>query len=214
MTKKHKTNAAHPHKPETETDPAAEPATPPPPAPDAERVAEPAPEPVPAPEAAPDAAPEAAPETDGEPAPSPLDALRDQYLRLQADFDNFRKRIDRERKDWSAFAAERIVSDLLPVLDNFDLGIANGEKAADAKSVLDGFRIISSQLETVLKNAGATLVDATGQEFDPNLHEALTYLPSPDVPEGHVIHQSRRGCLLGSKLLRPAQVVVSSGPPA
>ena len=199
MSKKHKSNAEHPHHPET--NPADEPVSP----------AEAAPEPEPIPEPAP------APEPDtpaDEPAPSPLEALRDQYLRLQADFDNFRKRVDRERKDWSAFAAERIVSDLLPVLDNFDLGIANGEKAADAKSVLDGFRIISSQLETVLKNAGATLVDATGQEFDPNLHEALTYLPSPDVPEGRVIHQNRRGCLLGSKLIRPAQVVVSSGPPA
>ncbi len=199
MSKKHKNNAEHSHHPEN--DPAAEPVSPEEAHPESEPIPEPAPEP--------------APETDAEEsAPSPLDALRDQYLRLQADFDNFRKRIDRERKDWSAFAAERIVSDLLPVLDNFELGIANGEKATDVKSVLDGFRIISSQLETVLKNAGATLVDATGQEFDPNLHEALTYLPSPDVPEGRVIHQSRRGCLLGSKLLRPAQVVVSSGPPA
>ncbi len=172
-----------------------------------------------------EAAPEAAPEVPGaedsgqevpaeDAAPSPEDALRDQLLRLQADFDNYRKRIDRERKDWAVYANEKLLKDLLPALDNFELGLANGVKANAPEALLEGLRLVKSQLEGALAKSGVTPIDAEGLPFDPNLHDAITHMPSPDVPEGTVLAQTRRGYRMGDKLLRPAQVVVSSGSPA
>ena len=155
------------------------------------------------------------PETGAEPVeelPSAEDALRDQLLRLQADFDNFRKRIDRERKDWAVFANEKLLKDLLPALDNFELGLANGVKANAPEALLEGLRLVKGQFEGALAKSGVVPIDAEGQPFDPNLHEAITHMPSPDVPEGTVLAQTRRGYKMGDKLLRPAQVVVSSGP--
>jgi molecular chaperone GrpE len=164
-------------------------------------------------EAAPD---EAAGEDGGEPddAPSPEDVLKDRLLRLQADFDNYRKRIDRERKDWAVFANEKLLKDLLPALDSFDLGLANGEKAGAPAALLEGLRLVQGQFESALAKSDITPIDAGGLPFDPNLHEAITHMPSATVPEGTVIAQTRRGWKMGDKLLRAAQVVVSSGEPA
>ena len=151
---------------------------------------------------------------DSAPEVSPEEILNDRLLRLQADFDNYRKRIDRERKDWAVFANEKLLNDLLPALDTFDLGLANGEKANAPAALLEGLRLVRTQFETALAKSDVTPIDALGQPFDPNLHEAITHMPSPDVPEGSVIAQTRRGWKMGDKLLRPSQVVVSSGPPA
>ena len=181
------------------------------------------------PEAEAEVAPEAIPEepapaaeepvaepadTAAEPVPSPEEILNDRLLRLQADFDNYRKRIDRERKDWAVFANEKLLNNLLPALDTFDLGLANGEKADAPAALLEGLRLVRSQFESALAKSDVTPIDAENQPFDPNLHEAITHMPSPEIPEGSVIAQTRRGWKLGDKLLRPAQVVVSSGPPA
>ncbi len=159
--------------------------------------------------------PDAAPcdDTDApEAPPSPEEILKDRLLRLQADFDNYRKRIDRERKDWAVFANEKLLGDLLPALDTFDLGLANGEKAGAPSALLEGLRLVRTQFETALAKSDVTPIDAENQPFDPNLHEAITHMPSPDIPEGTVLAQTRRGWKMGDKLLRPAQVVVSSGP--
>lgn len=145
--------------------------------------------------------------------PSPEEVLKDRLLRLQADFDNYRKRIDRERKDWAVFANEKLLKDLLPALDNFALGLANGEKANAPSALLEGLRLVQGQFESALAKSDVTPIDAEGLPFDPNLHEAITHMPSPDVPDGTVIAQTRRGWKMGDKLLRPAQVVVSSGAP-
>ena len=149
-----------------------------------------------------------------EPVPSPEDVLKDRLLRLQADFDNYRKRIDRERKDWAVFANEKLLGNLLPALDTFDLGLANGEKAGAPAALLEGLRLVRTQFESALAKSNVTPIDAEGQPFDPNLHEAITHMPSPEVPEGTVIAQTRRGWKMGDKLLRPSQVVVSSGLPS
>lgn len=145
---------------------------------------------------------------------SPEEVLKDRLLRLQADFENYRKRIDRERKDWAVFANEKLLKDLLPALDTFDLGLANGEKAGAPDALLEGLRLVRTQFETALAKSDVTPIDAENQPFDPNLHEAITHMPSPEVPEGTVIAQTRRGWKMGDKLLRPAQVVVSSGLPS
>ena len=146
--------------------------------------------------------------------PSPEEVLQDRLLRLQADFDNYRKRIDRERKDWAVFANEKLLKDLLPALDNFELGLANGIKANAPEALLEGLRLVQRQLEGALEKSGVVPIDAEGQPFDPNLHEAITHMPSADIPEGTVLAQTRRGYRMGDKLLRAAQVVVSSGSPA
>lgn len=184
-------------------------------APAVEEEAAPAAEPVPEPAPEP-AAPESGDSTVEEAeAPSAEAALRDQLLRLQADFDNYRKRMAREKQDWIALAAERLVSDLLPVLDNFDLGLENCAKSEASAAVAAGFKLIRDQLRGVLEKAGVTAVEpAPGDEFDPAVHEAITQLPSADVPEGRVVARTRAGYRLGPKLLRAAQVVVSSGAPA
>jgi molecular chaperone GrpE len=204
---------SHPGKHETsqEPDEAAEPRE--------ENSAEPVEPADPSPAEAPDADPlsdadaaGAAPETE---APlSPEEILQDRLLRLQADFDNYRKRIDRDKKDWAIYANEKLLKDLLPALDNFDLGLANGEKAGAPQALLEGLQLVRRQLESALANSGVTPIDAEGQPFDPNLHEAITHMPSPDIPEGTVAAQTRRGWKMGDKLLRAAQVVVSSGPAA
>ena len=158
--------------------------------------------------------PEEAADTAAEPVPSPEEILNDRLLRLQADFDNYRKRIDRERKDWAVYANEKLLKDLLPALDNFELGLANGVKANAPDALIEGLRLVQRQLEGALEKSGVTPIDAEGQPFDPNLHEAITHMPSADVPEGTVLAQTRRGYRMGDKLLRAAQVVVSSGSPA
>ena len=158
--------------------------------------------------------PEEAADTAAEPVPSPEEILNDRLLRLQADFDNYRKRIDRERTDWAVFANEKLLKDLLPALDTFELGLANGEKAGAPAALLEGLRLVRTQFESALAKSNVTPIDAEGQPFDPNLHEAITHMPSPEVPEGTVIAQTRRGWKMGDKLLRPSQVVVSSGLPA
>ena len=189
----------HPHsKPEAPT-PAAEPDLP------AVDPAHPLPEDVPA---APAEAAAAA-----EPQPSPEEVLQDRLLRLQADFENYRKRMDREKKDWIAFASEKLVLELLPVLDHFELGLTDGAKNGAPPAVTEGFQLICNQLRAALEKTGVQVVDAAeGAAFDPHLHEAISHLPSATVAEGHVVVQTRRGYKLGDKLLRAAQVVVSSGP--
>ena len=150
-----------------------------------------------------------------EPQPSPEAVLQDRLLRLQADFENYRKRMDREKKDWIAFASEKLVLELLPVLDHFELGLADGAKNGAPPAVTEGFQLICNQLRAALEKTGVQVVDAAeGAAFDPHLHEAISHLPSATVAEGHVVVQTRRGYKLGDKLLRAAQVVVSAGPAA
>ena len=168
--------------------------------------------PAPAEEPAAETPPAAAPESAAEPQPSPEEALQGRLLRLQADFENYRKRMEREKKDWIAFASEKLVLDLLPVLDHFELGLADSAKNGAPAAFVDGFQLVYNQLRAAIEKAGVQAIDAEGAAFDPHLHEAITHLPSDDVPEGHVVVQSRRGYRMGDKLLRAAQVVVSSGP--
>ena len=188
----------HPHSKPEAAQPAAEPDLP------AVDPAHPVPEDGPAAPAEPAAA--------AEPQPSPEAVLQDRLLRLQADFENYRKRMDREKKDWIAFANEKLVLELLPVLDHFELGLADSAKNGAPAAFVEGFQLICNQLRAALEKAGVQAIDAEGAAFDPHVHEAITHLPSDDVPADHVVVQTRRGYKLGDKLLRAAQVVVSSGP--
>lgn len=141
------------------------------------------------------------------------EALRDRLLRLQADFENFRKRTQRERGELVLRANEDLVGDLLPILDYFELGFHNAEAQGVNDSVVEGFRLVYDQMTSVLKRFGLEPLDAEGAVFDPHHHEAVTQIPSNEVPAERVITQTRRGYRLGDRLLRASQVVVSSGPP-
>lgn len=163
----------------------------------------------------------AAPETAAAaPTPAPaddtrqaeLETLKDRHLRLQADFDNFRKRIQRERAELELRATGDLVEELLPVLDNFEIGLRAPATQQAAPAVREGFQMVYDQLLTILRKFGVMPFDAGGP-FDPHLHEAVTHVPSPEHPPDVIIAQTRRGYRLGDKLLRAAQVVVSSGPP-
>jgi len=135
-----------------------------------------------------------------------------QFMRLQADFDNFRKRTQRERLDYSRQANEKLMEELLPVLDHFQLGLETARQHPTDKSVIEGLELVYNQMLGALARFGLTPVDADGEVFDPHHHEAITYMPSDEYPAEHVMTQTRRGYKLGNKLLRAAQVVVSSGP--
>lgn len=138
---------------------------------------------------------------------------RERLLRLQADFDNYRKRMQREREDLGQRMNEALITDLLPVLDHFHMGLENAERQEADAGLRNGFQLVLEQAQAVLNRYGLEMIDAAGQTFDPHQHEALTHLPSAEHPAGQVLAQTRRGYRLGGKLLRAAQVVVSSGPP-
>lgn len=140
-----------------------------------------------------------------------LACLQDKILRLQADYDNFRKRVLREKSEIQDNANRELVAELLPILDHLHLGLQAAEAHAADQAFRDGLRLIQEQLTAVLSRFGLLPVDLENKAFDPNLAEALNMLPSATVPEGTVLTQVRRGYLLKNRLLRPAQVIVSSG---
>ena len=139
------------------------------------------------------------------------DVLADRLLRLQADFENFRKRMLREKDDLYRRANEDLLLELLPVLDHMDLAMEAAASHDVPPAFVEGFQLVSEQFLSTLKKFGLSLVDDAGT-FDPSYHEAVSHLPSPEVPADHIMARVRKGYMLGERLLRPAQVVVSSGP--
>lgn len=154
---------------------------------------------------------EALPEPEPAPAVDPVKDMQDQLLRLRADFENFRKRTRREKEEWTVRSLENICSDLLSVLDSFELGLKNAASLGLAEDILKGFSLVQGQLLSILGKYELTALDAENARFDPNLHEAIAHVPSPEVPAEHVVAMTRRGYKLGERLLRPCQVVVSQG---
>lgn len=140
------------------------------------------------------------------------ESLRDQFIRLQADFANFRNRMQRERIDLYQRANEDLFLELLPVLDHYEMGLKTAEEHHADKAVVDGFRMVYEQFQNVLGKFRVEPIDAVGEAFDPHRHEALTHMPSEEFPAEVCSNQIRRGYMFGDKLLRAAQVVVSSGP--
>ena len=142
-------------------------------------------------------------------APPPAD---DRYLRLQADFDNYRKRVLREKDELYRRANQDIMEELLPVIDHIELAFGSAGESHQHDPVVEGFRLVADQLMGVLSKFGLSPIETAEQEFDPNLHEAILHMPSPDVAENFIVSQARGGYKLGERLLRASQVVVSSGP--
>ncbi len=137
--------------------------------------------------------------------------LKNQYLRLMADFDNYRKRQTREREDFVKRSNERLLGDLLPVADHLQMALAKVDNTEDPFAA--GVKLVYDQFIAVLKRCGMEPVQAGGEPFNPELHEAISYIPSPSVEAGRVIDQLRCGWTISGHLMRAAQVIVSSGPP-
>jgi len=135
------------------------------------------------------------------------DALQDRLLRQAAEFDNYRKRVDRERKDVAQFAAVEFVQDLLPVIDDFERALQTD--APGAESYRQGLEIIHRALMEMLRKRGVSAIDAVGTDFDPQIHQAVAYEEAPDRRDGEVMEQFTRGYRLGEKLIRPAMVKVA-----
>ncbi|HEY5752268.1 MAG TPA: nucleotide exchange factor GrpE [Chthoniobacterales bacterium] len=138
--------------------------------------------------------------------------FKDLALRTQADFENFRKRAAREKEDAAKYANTSFLERLIPVLDNFELGLAAARTDATSSAILAGMEMVLKQMQDFLSESGVQAIDAAGQVFDPHLHEALASEPSDDVEEGKVLRQIRKGYRLRDRLIRAANVVVSTGP--
>lgn len=160
-----------------------------------------------------EAAPPAAADNALDPA-AEAEKFRDLALRTAADFDNFRKRAAREKEDSIRYANTSLLGDLLPLIDNFELGLEAAKSAPHAEAILQGLGMVARQFREFLASAGLEEVPTEGAVFDANVMESVGHENSDTVPEGQVLRSTRRGYKLRDRLLRPASVFVSQGPAA
>jgi molecular chaperone GrpE len=137
----------------------------------------------------------------------------DKYVRSVADLENFRRRTMREKDELRTTATGRVLEDIFPVLDTLAMAVSAAKQPkADVKTLVGGVEMVLTQMKTALGNHGLKEISPVGQPFDPHQHEAISHQPSKDVKEEHVLNVVRTGYSLNGRLLRPAAVVVSSGP--
>jgi molecular chaperone GrpE len=139
------------------------------------------------------------------------EALQDRLLRTAAEFDNYRKRMDRERRELSEYAVSDVLIELLPILDNFERAL-QAPSGADAEAFRKGIQMIHKQMVDLLRKRNVTPVEALGVDFDPRFHQAVMHEPSADHREGEVMQELQRGYMIGERLLRPAMVKVAKRP--
>jgi molecular chaperone GrpE len=135
------------------------------------------------------------------------DSIYDRLLRKQAEFENYRKRIERERSEYIQFASAELVKELLNALDSFELAIRN---AKTDEQTLRGFELIYKQLLDTLGRFGLKAIEVKGQKFDPNFHQAVATTPTDQVEDHTILEELRKGYLLNGRLLRPAMVNVAT----
>jgi len=140
------------------------------------------------------------------------DEYKNLYLRALADHDNYKKRIEAEWKKAVEYANERLVFELLPVLDNFERALDAMKEATDVDSIKKGVEMIYKSLLEVLRKEGLEPFDSRGEKFDPRLHEAISVKETSEVEPGVVVEEFQRGYKFKNKLLRPARVSVSKEP--
>jgi len=137
-------------------------------------------------------------------------AMNDKYLRLMAEFDNFKRRSAKEYERLIESANERLMKDITEVRDNFERGFKSNETG---EKFTEGMKLIFSKLNSILHKHGLEVYGEAGEEFNPELHDALMHMAHDDVPEGHIIDVHERGYKLKGKIIKHARVVVSSGKP-
>ena len=136
------------------------------------------------------------------------DALQDRLLRTAAEFDNYRKRMDRERRELADYTAGEAIKDLLPIIDNLERAL---QASAQDDPLRKGVELIHKQMVEMLRKRGVTPIEALGADFDPNVHEAVSHEESDQHREGEVMEELQRGYKVGERLLRPAMVKVAKG---
>ena len=137
------------------------------------------------------------------------DECLDKMLRVQADFENRKKRQDKEKLDFLKFANEGLITELLRVMDDFERAIDSAKNTNDAKVLLQGIEMVRRDFEDILKDSGLKVIDPKGQPFDPEKHEAVDHVEDEEHPENTVLEVMRKGYELNGKVLRPAAVKVS-----
>lgn len=138
-----------------------------------------------------------------------IQTLNDKHLRLQAEFDNFRKRTFKERMELIKHAGEDTLKDLLPIIDDIDRAIINNESAKDLQAVKEGISLIQIKFQDFLKSKGLTEINAMHSEFDTDLHEAVTKIPAPDENlKGKIVDVIQKGYILNEKVIRFAKVII------
>jgi len=140
--------------------------------------------------------------------------LKDQLLRLAADFDNFKKRSRRELEDVRKMAREDVLRELLPVFDNLERATAHAAQATDVTALSEGIGMVMRQFQDTLGKLGVERIQAVGAPFDPAVHEAVQHLETAEHPPGSVAVELQAGYRAGDRVLRPAMVVVAKPPPS
>lgn len=138
-----------------------------------------------------------------------LDELNQRFLRTAADFENYKRRTALEKEDLMKYSNAKIIGEILPVLDNFQLALKTTSDNKDVQNVVKGVDMIYRQLQQVLEAAGMTKIEAVGHAFDPNLHEAIMQVDDDSVPEDTVVEELRSGYMLKERVIRPSMVKVS-----
>lgn len=153
----------------------------------------------------PDASPTADPDTE-------IAKYKDLALRAAADLDNYRKRATRDKEEAIRYANSSLLEKLLPILDNFELGLEAAKSATEPGAIVQGMAMVQKQLQDFLRDHGVETIPAEGVVFDPNHHDAVAQENHIEIPEGHVVRQLRRGYRLKDRVLRASSVTVSKGP--
>lgn len=138
-----------------------------------------------------------------------VDEYYDKYLRLAADFENFRKRVNKERIELIEYAHEDLIFSLLPVIDNFERAYQSIKQSQDYPKIIKGIEIVLKELHFILKDKGVSEIKSLGEKFDPSKHEAIMQIESNEHPEDIVIEEIQKGYTLGKKVIRPSKVLVS-----
>lgn len=142
-----------------------------------------------------------------------VETYKDRYYRALADTENFRKRSIREKEELRKYASIGLIEALLPIFDNFQLGLSAAQQHPEAQSITQGFTFVADQLKSTLSQNGIKEINPIGEIFDPNHHECVSHQSHETIEEGQIISVTRSGYLIHDRLVRPASVVVSSGVP-
>ncbi len=174
-----------------------------------EAAATPAPERTAEPGGPPEGAASGAPDAGPDPREQEIARLNDRLLRLAAEFENYKKRVARDRVEWIRAANEGLLLELLPVLDNLERALAAARKSDSTGALVEGVDLVLRLFQGVLERAGVKPMDSVGQPFDPSLHQAVAVVEAPEVPDGTVLEEVQRGYWIHTRVLRPAMVKVA-----
>ena len=136
----------------------------------------------------------------------------EKFIRLYAEFDNYRKRAAREKEELARFSHEQVIKDLLPVMDDLERALSHAAVSEEIPALIEGVNLVKKHMASALEKYGLTPFDSLGQPFDPHLHEAVSHVESVDYPPDSVVNEYRKGYRLHGKLVRPAMVAVSKAP--